>query len=274
MKFVRLSLCVLSASLLLSSCFKKTYDTPLDSSQYDPNLPVQASLKQISNIGQALGSGHSRVMGDTTVYGVVVADDKSGNYYKQIIIEDTSFGGLVLYMDKSYIYNDYPAGRKVYVKLKGLTLANYNGLPEIVYSADQAGNTVPIPSGLLGNYIVKGNYPNTTVQARELSIDQIKSNPFAYLNTLVKISNVQFQSTSAGASYALPSSTASATNRVIESCDHSVTSIIRTSGYCNFQPYLTPTGNGSVTAIVSVYGSLQLIIRDTTDVNMTGVRCN
>ncbi len=273
MKFFRFSLMVLGASMLFNSCVKQTYDSPPDTSTYDPNVPVQATLKQISDIGQNLGTGHSRVLGDTTVWGVVVADDRSGNYYKQIIIEDTSFGGLVLYIDKSYIYNEYPAGRKIYVKLKGLTLANYNGLPEIVYTADQAGTTVPIPSGLIGNYVVKANYPNTSVQARQLSIEQVKSNPTLYLNTLVTISNVQFASGSYGAPYASPSSTASATNRVLESCDHTVTATVRTSGYCNFQPYLIPAGNGTFTGIVSYYNGLQMIIRDTTDISMTATRC-
>ena len=183
MSFLRFSFLLLCASFVLNSCVKRAYDSPPDTTQYDPNLPVKMSLKDLSNSGQSLGSGKSRVLGDTIIYGVVVADDKSGNYYKQIVIEDTSLGGVVLYLDKSYLYSDYPVGRKIYVKLNGLVLANYNGLPEIVYSCDAAGTTAPIPSGLIQNYLVKANYPNTTVHAHNLTIEQVKTNPNAYLNT-------------------------------------------------------------------------------------------
>lgn len=274
MKFLRLSLCLLSATLFLGSCIKKTYDTPLDTSQYDPKLATNATLKNISDLGLALPSGKSRIMGDTTVWGVVVADDRSGNYYKQIVIEDASGGGILLYIDKSYLYADYPAGRKIYVNLKGLTLDNYNGLPEIVYSADATGYTTAIPSGLIGNYITKAIYPDNSVQANNVTIEQVKSNPILYLNTLIKISNVQFATGSYGVSYAAPSASASATNRILENCDHSATATVRTSGYSNFQPYIIPAGNGSLTGICSVYGStLQITVRDTTDVSMTTPRC-
>ncbi len=274
MKFLRLPILLLAASVFVNSCVKQNFDAPPDTVHYDPNLPVQASIAQISSIGVNMSSGKSRVLGDTTIYGVVVADDKSGNYYKQIVIEDTSGAGLVLYIDKSYLYNDYPVGRKIYVKLKGLTLANYNGLPEIVFSADQAGVTVPIPSGLVGNYITKASYPNTTVTSKSVTIEQIKGNPNAYLNTLITLSNVQFDASSNNVSYAAPSASASATNRTIEKCDHSASVILRTSGYSSFQPTLTPAGNGTITAICSVYGgTIQLILRDPSDVSMTATRC-
>ncbi len=241
----------------------------------DPNLPVQMTLKQLSQLGLGLGSGKYRVMGDTTVYGVVVGNDKSGNIYKNLIIEDTSKGGMVIYIDNTKLYNDYYVGQKVYVKLKGLYLYNYSGLPEIISSVDGTGKSVPIPSGDAGKYIVKGNYPNTTVTATAATLSAIKSNPSAYLSSLVTMSNVQFDSLSKGVVYANPATTASATNRTIETCDHLTTAIVRTSGYANFISALTPTGNGTITAIVSIFnGTLQFTIRDQTDVSLTGTRCN
>jgi hypothetical protein len=275
MKFARFSLLFLSCSLLLASCLKKDYDAPPDTSTYDPpGLTVNTSLKTLSNLGIGLGSGRYRKMGDTTIYGVVVADDKSGNYYKQIVIQDTSKGGIVLYLDKSYLYNEYPQGRGIYVNLKGLWLVNYKGLPEIVYDVDAAGNTTAIPSGMLGNYITKGKYPDNSVGAIETTLEEIKQNSNRYINTLVKIVGVQFNTGSAGQTYALPSAQASGTDRTIEICDHSANIIVRTSGYSSLQPYITPSGFGSLTCIVSNYaGSPQLIIRDTTDVRMTDPRC-
>jgi len=274
MKFLRLSACMLAATALFASCVKKAYDSPPDSSQYDPALPVQTTLKNISNMTVGLGQNKWRQMGDTTVYGVVVADDRSGNYYKQIVIEDTSIGGMILYIDKSYLYADYPVGRRVYVKLKGLYLMNYAGSPEIVYAVDAGGNTTAIPSGLVGNYIVKGKYPDNSVTAKVISLDDLKFSANNFLNCLVTATGTQFALGSYGVSYAGPSSAGSATNRIVENCDHTVTMTLRNSNYSNFQPFLTPAGKGSLTCIVSTFnGGAQLFIRDTTDVKMTETRC-
>lgn len=275
MKFSRFSLGLLAATMLLASCVKKTYDSPPDSSQVDPAIPVQLSLKSLSLMGQNLGSGKWRQMGDTTVCGVVVADDRSGNYYKQIVIEDTSLGGIVLYLDQTYLYSDYPVGRRLYVNLKGLYLMNYRGLPEIVYSVDAGGNTTAIPSGLIGNYITKGKYPDNSVAAQDVQIVDVKLNASKYLSTLVNITDAQFANGSNGVSYALPSTVASGTDRILANCDGMTTIVLRTSGYSSLQPYITPNGHGNIKCIVSTYaGAPQMILRDTTDVNMTGARCN
>lgn len=274
MKFLRLPVLFALSAFLINSCVKQSYDAPPDSSKVDPNLPVNATLRQIAKIGSDLGNGGYRKMGDTTVAGIVVADDRSGNYYKQIVIEDESLGGIVLYMDKSYLYNDFPVGRRVYVKLKDLYVYNYNGLPQIIYSYDiPSSKTIAIPAGLVDNYLVKGAYP-VTFAPKDVALRDIIAAPAGYINTLVRVSNVQFATGAAGVSYADPSTVASATNRTIESCDRTLNAIIRTSGYSNFQPYKTPNGNGTVTAICTVFGStLQLVIRDTTDVKMTATRC-
>ncbi len=275
MKLIRLSLLLLICAVVLHSCVKKKYDAPADTTKNDPNLAVQMSIKQLSQGCVALGPNGYRKIGDTTIYGVVVADDKSGNYYKQIIIEDTSGVGIVLYMDRSYLYNQYPVGRKVYVHLKDLYVYSYNGFPEIVYGIDSTGKTIAIPGALIENFVTTGNYPNNTVMTDTLDLATVAANPSAYLGSLVTLKDVQFNLASQGLVYAEPVATSTATNRTIETCDHSTSAIVRTSAYCNFQTALTPGGNGTITGIVSVFGStLQFVVRDTTDVNLTKPRCN
>ncbi len=273
MKFIRLSVLLFTASLLINSCVKQDPTAPPSTANYDPNLPVQATIKNIATMGLNMNIASSRIMGDTTISGIVVANDKSGNIYKQIMIEDDSKAGVVVYMDKTYLYSDFPVGRKVYVKLKGLTLTNYKGLPEIVFTADAAGNTTGIPSGLIGTYVIKASYPNV-VPVEEVSIIDIKSNPNKYLNTLVKITGVQFDGTSNNVPYAQASSIASGTSRTIEDCSHTASVVMYNSGYASFQSLTTPKGNGTLYCICSQYVStVQLLLRDTSDVQFTGPRC-
>ncbi len=273
MKFIRFSLLMLASSLMFNACIKKEFETPPSTAQYDPNLTVHASIRNMSDIGLNMAPGKWRVLGDTTISGVVVANDQSGNFYKQIIIEDTSMTGIILYLDKTYLYSDFPVGRKLYVKLKGLSLINYKGLPEIVLSVDSTGNTTGIPSGLINDYVVKASYPNT-VTPLDVTIIDIKSNPNKYINTLIKLKDVQFNAASSNQLYAQPSSMSSGTSRTVEDCMHTATVVMYNSAYSNFQAQTTPSGNGTVTCICSqYYSNMQLLIRDTTDVAFTSPRC-
>jgi hypothetical protein len=264
LKFV--SYCL--ATSILSSCIKSKFDAPPDTSKVDPKLPVNMTLSQLSSSAMELMDGQSRLLGDSIVYGIVVGDDHSGNIYKQIIIEDTT-GGIAVLIDKTTLYADYPTGRKVYIKLKGLRVSNYKGLPQLIYDYDSVEKrSNGIPSSLLVDYIVKASYPNV-VKPKVLTMGEIFTNPSAYLNTLIKIENVQFDANSAGVVY---SDAARSTNRYISDCPFNGRLSMYNSSFSDFRSALTPKGQGSITCILSTYNTPQLVLRDTTDVEMTQPR--
>lgn len=272
MKFLRSAALLLTASVLFTSCVKNTYDSPPDTSMSDPNLPVNTTLSTFSSQALNMAVGQYRTLGDTTICGVVTADDKTGNFYKQIVIQDST-SAIAIGLDKTYIYNDYPIGRRVYIKLNGLILINYKGLPIITGSVDAAGKTTGIPTTLVPNYVIKGKYP-VTVTPTEVSITDLFSNSSKYYNQLIKFKNVQFDDASKGQVYAASTASGSfATSRTITDCAHTANMVMYNSAYATFQPYITPTGNGDLVCICSFYNSIQLLIRDTTDVTFTGPRC-
>src|ERR1035438_2308316 len=107
MKIIRFSLGLLIISAFsLGSCIKQAYDNPPSTSEYDPNLPVNLTISQLSDIALNLQSGGYRKMGDSTIYGIVTADDRSGNFYKQIVIQDST-GGRSIGIDQTNLYADY-----------------------------------------------------------------------------------------------------------------------------------------------------------------------
>lgn len=265
MKFLKTAFVFLMASAALSSCLKKDYDAPPDSAHTDPMLPVNLTMRQLADNALAMSDGQRYVMGDSTVYGIVVGDDRSGNIYKQLIIQDTT-GGIAMLIDKTTIYGDYPVGRRVYIKLKGLMLANYKGLPQVIYDYDTVGKqSNGIPSSVLSTYLIKGSYPHT-IEPKVLTMGDIFTNPTAYLNTLIKIENVQFDASSAGVVY---SDAVRSTNRYISDCPFNGRLGMYNSAYSDFRGALTPKGLGSLTCILSIYNTPQLILRDTVDVELT-----
>jgi len=258
------------SAMLFSSCLKQEFDSPPDSSQYDPALPVNCTISSITDGATDIVTNKGRLLGDSTFYGIVIGDDRSGNIYKQIYIEDSTKRGIVILLDQTNLYGQFPVGRKVYVKLKGLYLVNYRGLPEIVYSLDTAtGSTTGIPSSLVGNYLIAGNYPNK-VEPQLVTIPDLYSSPTKYLNTLITLENMQFDNASAGQEYSLSSAS---TNRTITDCPFSGKLTMYNSSYSKFRAALTPKGKGKITGIFTIYYTTpQFVLRDTTDVQFTDAR--
>ena len=73
-----------------------------------------------------------KIEDDIVIGGQVVSEDKTGNIYKSLYIQDAS-GAIELKIGKNGLYNDYKLGQWVYVKCSGLTLGAYNGMLQLGY---------------------------------------------------------------------------------------------------------------------------------------------
>ena len=276
MKKLRLSLVavMLLAIAALSSCVKKDFDAPPDMSAIDPNVPVNMTIARLKSMYPA--ATPSRIDSDYTIYGVVTADDRSGNWYKQINIQDST-GGITILVDQNGLYGDYPIGRKVYVKLKGLYMGTYGSLPQIGLTPDYTGALSNIPGNSIGNYIVKANYPNPIVAdtfENLAALKAVNAQSSKYIQKLVVIKNVEVAQADLGRTYAQQAVLTSGTSVNIKDCAGN-TIQMRTSGYANFQPIEVPRGNGMITAVYTRFNATaQLVIRDTTDLKFYGTRCD
>jgi hypothetical protein len=273
MKSTRITLAFIAIiSLVYTSCIKQDFSNPPDQSTIDPMLPVNCKIRYINDWVNNHPTG-SRQMGDSTIYGIVVADDRSGNLYKQIIIEDST-GGIAIKIDSYSLYNDYPVGRKVYIKLKDLYIGNYKQLPQIGYAVDQTGSMSSLPTNLRDLHIIKATYPNTLPDTA-ISLAQLMSitQSFRWINCRIHINNVEFSTGSAGLPYANPANISTGTTRSLDDCAGSTIQMYN-SGYANFQPFLMPMGRGTITCIYSRYNANpQIVLNDTSDIKFNGARC-
>jgi hypothetical protein len=270
--FLPVAAILLFAILGYTSCVKKEFDSPPDTTLNDPNLPVN---KTIWELKQMYTGVPTLIEDDITVAGVVVADDRSGNFYKQIIIQDTSSGMPVL-INRSGLYSDFPIGRKVYIKCKGLYLGAYGGMVQIGHTPDNNNEISSIPSGLISKYVIKGKFDLSQVTARKVSIMELNNlnSSIKWLGTLIEIDSAQFVGSDVGVPFAQDPTISSATELEVEDCAETKI-ILRNSGYSTFKFALSPAGKGPLQAIYSRYNSTpQLFIRDTTDVQFNGPRCN
>lgn len=74
---------------------------------------------------------------DIVIGGQVISEDRSGNVYKSLYIQDAT-GGIELKIGKNGLYNDYKLGQWVYVKCSGLTLGAYNGMVQLGWESNDS----------------------------------------------------------------------------------------------------------------------------------------
>ena len=254
----------------IASCVKQEFDKPnpavsgggLD---FKSNFTI-AELKKLHKSG-----GLEQITDDKIIEATVIGDDESGNVYKSMVIQDAT-AGIEVKINATSLYNDFKVGSKILIKCKDLTLGDYNGLTQLGGgTADVNGSPAlaGIEQALITTYIFKGG-AGTPITPRIIKIADL-TNDLA--STLIQIDNAEFAAGSFGLSYA-DGVKKLTVNRNVTSCVGG-TIVVRTSGYANFANDLTPTGNGSIVGIYTVFGATkQLLVRSPIDAKMTDKRCD
>lgn len=260
-----------------TGCVRKEHDTPPDLSQYDPGLTVTHTIQELLNMNPEYNPASKDdtmlITEDWVISGIVTANDQSGNFYKRIVIQDST-AGLQVLIDGYSLYTQYPVGRKVYIKLKGMYLGFDGGTPVLGAGVNEQRGINSLVGNRIADHLIKANVGNP-VPADTVDLVTVKTYNPAYLNKLIVIREAEFK-TYAGFAYSDPITT---TNRDIEDCS-GATMVIRTSNYANFAAMALPSGRGTIAGVYTVYMNAsktlktpQLLIRDTTDVKFNKVRC-
>ncbi|MBS1729706.1 MAG: choice-of-anchor J domain-containing protein [Bacteroidetes bacterium] len=250
------------------SCNKKFDEPP---SFIAPDIISNYTIAELKNLHT---NGMVELVNeDKVIRGIVVADDRSGNFYKSIVIEDST-GGISLSLDRYDLYTDYPIGREIFIKIKGLYLGDYNKLIQLGGGIDNTGTApalAPLAATLFDQYIIRGSYSNEVLPL-VVSISDLND---SYQNRLIQIKNCQFATSDTSKTFAIAGqSSPSAVNYTLSTCDGSKI-ILRNSNYADFASMNLPNGNGDISAIYTVYGTTkQLYIRDTADTPFYGLRCD
>ena len=258
-QIVRSVIILMFTVVMFNSCVDKDYDD-IVTANVDPDLTATKTIKELQSL--ATGASPVEITTDEIIVGVVTGDDLSGNIYKKLILQQDS-SGIAVQLDVSNFNTEYPTGRRVYVKCKGLYIANNDGNFELGSSSSNPVGR--IPAGLVTKYLVKGMW-GQYLTPKVYTLD----NPNIPTNTLVRFDDVQFDAGYNGVAYAA----SSPANLDMVDCNGNLL-ILYSSTYSTFALAKTPYGKGSIAGIYILYnGDGELQIRDTTDVNMPGLRCD
>ena len=216
---------------MFASCKKEYPQPPIQ------NLPIGT----VYTIQDILDMSTGTVFDTASVYGIVTADEVSGNLYKMFFIQDRATGAAIELKLNST--SGVRIGDSVRVYLKDVLFEKYHNLPQLSgFGPD-------------GHIVILAN--NRPIEPALTTIAGVKSGQ--YLCRLVRLEDVQFTQTGTFAE-----SSESGNRYLVDatSPNNDDNFVVRTSNYANFAYDNLPEGPGSMVAIATIYNSTwQLIIR-------------
>lgn len=261
-------LSVLALVFVLTSCIDgDDYDIPeLTIAPVDPS--VLGSKTNFNNViatyltaiadGEQIGSfGFDD---DLYIEGYVVSSDRDGNFFEELIIQNSTDAndvgsdprrGLNVQINAPSLSDIYEVGRKIYIKLNGLAIGEENGVYtlgrevgsslqqiqsfEFKYDADQ-----DFPTFILRDSLVATMVPKIAVMGNLSEADE---------NTLIQIENTQINRNELGLDFAGQHFDEFDGFRTLESCADGVRIKLQTSTFADFKSVTLPEGQGTIRGV-------------------------
>lgn len=253
--------------IVSSTNCERGFDEPPEYS--GPRIKANISITEIKRLH--ITNNFEKINEDLIIEGIVTANDRTDNFYKSIVIQDST-AGITVRLDGFSLFNIYPIGRKLFIRLKGLWLGDYGGMVQLGAGVNRSNpqfpELIPIPQPLFDRVIVKGDFDQKVLPIK-LKMEDLND---SLQSMLVTLTQVEFDHSDTAKPYA------DAVNKqtiahTLRTCG--IGSVyVRTSGFAKFASALTARGHGDITGIYSVFRTQkQLLLRDTSDVQMNGLRC-
>ncbi len=235
------------------------YDTPaalelpFALGENDIAVDIASVLGQFTQQGgiftyETLPNGGSQYMS-----GYVISSDEGGNFFEEIVIQNEASNptaGIVVQVDVNPLFTFYEFGRKVWIKLDGLSVAEDNGVVQI--GVRDGNDLEKIPAPLRLEHIFRDNVV-ATIAPKEVSINEF-SNDLESL--FIRLNDVQFAREEVLSGNRPLTFAAEATDqfdgeRTLESCADNASVILSTSTFSDFKGLPLPTTRGSIEGVLT-----------------------
>jgi len=183
------------------------------------------------------------------VAGFVVSSDEAGNWFEEIILQDTPESptvGIRVLVDVNPLFTSFNFGRKAFVKLDGLKLGDSNG----VLSLGVGDDLGKIPAALFEEQLRRSIEVATIVP----TVVTVSDFDESLENTFVQLTNMQFLKADvidAQLTYAAEPEDQFDGERSVESCETGGNVILSTSTFADFKALDLPTGQGTISGVLT-----------------------
>lgn len=259
--------------LLINSCRKKHANYPAIPDLPAGNISIMNLKKKYIQAGTFV-----KITEDLRISGIVIANDESGNFYKKIIVQDSS-GGIALSIDGYDLYKEYPVGRQIVVICRGLTLNDFanNISLGLKQDEDDSLQLLAIPAQIANKFIQKGSFEHK-VEPKLVKIADLTTDLHdPYQNTLLRLTGVEARAGDAGKTLADPTKRFPARAYTLYECaGESI--VLRTSSYSVLASTAMPEGNGSIIGVFTPFvrdrkNEKNITLRKAQEINFGDSRC-
>ena len=216
----------------------------------DSNILVNTNIIAVKNAYEQSGENiYTYDVNDTSIIeGYVVSSDEAGNFYKTLIIQDNfenPSSGIEILIDTRASFTKFNFGRKVFIKLAGLSIVNNAGKYKIGYLL--LNKIEEIPESLIDDFIIRSTETKNIIP-KSITLADFTNEQ---MNTYVQIKNLQFKNDEIGKTFAGEKYDEFSGERVLIQCDNQITTILSTSTFSNFKSNLLSDKKGTLTAILT-----------------------
>lgn len=115
---------LLALLLLPCGCYDSSFGEP------EERTAPEAQTTTVTELAALFTGGSVVVTGDIVVSGTVTTSDRAGNFYRSLCIGDRT-AGLEFMAGLDHLHNDYPAGCRVTLRLRGLAIGRHYGVLQV-----------------------------------------------------------------------------------------------------------------------------------------------
>jgi hypothetical protein len=212
--------------------------------------------------------------------GYVVSSDENGNFYKTITFQDKPENptvGLTIGLNKPMNYTDFPVGAHIRIKANGMLIGKSAGA--ITIGVEDPNYAIGrIPESIISRYISGvcngAGLEIVNIVPREITLADIKASNSNWINTLVKVKNVQFTKAEIGKPLVdvdISGNNIDTSRNLVDTSGG--TAIIRTDAFFKPAAYQIPNASGEITFVLSRFNAtFQGAIRAVSDINFKNPR--
>ncbi len=224
---------------------------PIEFDEGDTFTDIDAVLGIYNQSGE-LETFDNLPNGDLYMEAYVVSTDEGGNFFEEIVLQDKAenpTAGIVIQVDVNPLFTQYEFGRKVYIKLDGLSVSEDNG---VIQLGRANGNNLDKLSATQRVEHIFRDPEVATIVPLEVNISDF-SNDLESL--FIRLNDVQFNRNDVLGenvlTFAAEDDDQFDGERVLESCANSSTVILSTSTFSDFNTLLLPANRGSIDGILT-----------------------
>lgn len=238
---LRTAVSVVLALAVLAGCDKAS------GLEFDDDPP--AGTATIAALKSRCTGEQAAVTEDITVEGVVTGNDLYGEFYKTLVVEDTS-GGISIAVDATELYVDYPVGTAVTIHCNGLFLCDYGG--KVMLGTRPTGEYAGpgrIPPAEAALYLRRKQAETRPLRPRTLTFGEVD---MRHTDTYVHFEGVRFVQQGNWCDPDPETGRPATTERQIADASGREFTV-RTAGTCTYATEPVPQGTGSVYGIIDYF---------------------